>query len=94
MFSELKWLLPNRTDYKIGITQKNQTSKISFFDSLGRNIASGRLDCLRNRQIDPPLIIGEYPKEFRFLLKRVRGISLFLYVDALLQKKPSEDFTP
>jgi hypothetical protein len=32
----LKLLLPNRTDYKIGITQKNQTSKISFFDSLGR----------------------------------------------------------
>jgi hypothetical protein len=35
LFSELKLLLPNRADYKIVITQKNQTSKISFFDSLG-----------------------------------------------------------
>jgi len=44
--------------------------------------------------MDPPWIGRRYPKECRFLLKRVRGISLFLYVDAPLQKKTSEDFTP
>jgi hypothetical protein len=60
----------------------------------GSNIASWILVCLKNRQADPPLIIAEYPKECGFLLKRVRGILLSLYVDAPFQKKPSEDFTP
>jgi hypothetical protein len=35
----------------------------------------------------------ESPTNRRFLLKRLRGISLSLYVDVPLQKMPSEDFT-
>jgi hypothetical protein len=38
LFSGLNLLLPNRADYKIVITQKNQTPQISFFDSLGRSL--------------------------------------------------------
>jgi len=37
--------------------------------------------CLKNRQADPPRINGEYPKEWRFLLKRVRVISLSCFVE-------------
>jgi hypothetical protein len=37
LFSDFKLLPPNRADYKIGITPKTQTSKISFFDSRGRS---------------------------------------------------------
>jgi hypothetical protein len=60
----------------------------------GRNIASLPFVCLRNRQADPLRINRGYPKERRFLLKRLRVISFSFYVDAPLQKRPSEDFTP
>jgi len=40
------------------------------------------LVCQRNRQTDGPRIKIGYPKDWRFLLKRVRVISLSFYVDA------------
>jgi len=42
----------------------------------------GPLDCLRSGQADQPWINRRYPKERRFLLKRVDVIPLPFYVDA------------
>jgi hypothetical protein len=54
----------------------------------GRNIAS-LTPCLpKNRQGDPPRISRGYPRDRRFLLKRLRVISFSFYVDAPLQKMP------
>jgi hypothetical protein len=53
----------------------------------------GPLDCLKDRQTDPLQINKGYPRDRRFLLKRLRGISLSFYVGASLQKIPLENFT-
>jgi hypothetical protein len=60
----------------------------------GSNIALLPLACLKNMQTYPLWNSRGYPRDRRFLLKRLRVISFSFYVDAPFQKMSIEDFIP